>query len=231
MAAEGGVACAREAWAEAQVGRGAAWRGGRIGTVQAITVGFAQAQNRPSPAARLATRLRLPVVVVLGLKDVFARPLRAGVTVAALALTVITLTFSIGMEATIDDMINHPERWGSPFDLVVDPRGAAASDLEQALADNPDVARIVLRETLQGLGPGGEIVLRQIVPLVDAVEQFVATQGQGSVPPGTPVRAAILAIASALLVRSAAGALREPLWRDDDDHARALGRALFLGGP
>jgi AcrR family transcriptional regulator len=98
------------------------------------------------------------------------------------------------------------------------------------VADNPDVARIVLRETLHGLGPGAAIVLRQIVPLVDAVEIFVVTQGKGSISAGLPARAAILAIASALIVRSAAGPLRQPLWGDDDDHADALGRALFLGG-
>jgi AcrR family transcriptional regulator len=108
---------------------------------------------------------------------------------------------------------------------------ATVANYARFVADNPDVARIVLRETVHGVGPGGDIVLRQLVPLVDAVEHFVDTQGQGSVPEGTPVRAAILTIASALLVRSAAGALREPLWRDDDDHAQALGRALFLGGP
>jgi hypothetical protein len=87
----------------------------------------------------------------------------------------------------------------------------------------------VLRETLHGLGPGAEIVLRQIVPIVDAVEDFVRTQGN---PPAhvPPVRAAILALASALIVRSAAAGLREPLWRDEHDHAHALGRALFLGG-
>ena len=93
---------------------------------------------------------------------------------------------------------------------------------------NENVARIVLRETLHGLGPGGEIVLRYIVPIVDAVEHFVRTQGRGK--GGPDVRAAILALASALLVRSAAGTLRAPLWRDDRDHAEALGRALFLGG-
>ena len=97
------------------------------------------------------------------------------------------------------------------------------------VADHPNVARIVLRETLHGLGPGAEIVLRQIVPIVDAVEDFIRTQGQrASNTP--PVRAAILALASALLVRSAASGLREPLWRDESDHAAALGRALFLGG-
>jgi AcrR family transcriptional regulator len=97
------------------------------------------------------------------------------------------------------------------------------------VADHPNVARIVLRETLHGLGPGAEIVLRQIVPIVDAVEDFVRTRGKAptNVP---PVRAAILALASALIVRSAASGLREPLWRDEADHADALGRALFLGG-
>ncbi len=95
--------------------------------------------------------------------------------------------------------------------------------------DNPNVARLVLRETLHGLGPGGEIVLRQVVPIVDAVEHFVHTEGGRRDGRNPTVRAAILTLATALLVRSAAGTLRDPLWRDENHHAEALGRALFLG--
>lgn len=105
---------------------------------------------------------------------------------------------------------------------------ATVAGYARFVADHPNVARIVLRETLHGLGPGGEIVLQQIVPILDAVEDFIRTQGKP--PTHVPVRAAILTLASALIVRSAAGGLREPLWRDEDDHAHALGRALFLGG-
>ena len=54
-----------------------AWRGGRIATVLAIRSGFARVHSKPSLPARVAARFHLPPVLVLGLKDLFARPLRA----------------------------------------------------------------------------------------------------------------------------------------------------------
>jgi len=91
----------------------------------------------------------------------------------------------------------------------------------------PDVARIVLREVLDGTGPGAAILLEQVVPLVDLVERFVCAQGQGIVRAGLPVRAALLQIVTDGLVRVAAGELRGPLW-GPGDHARALAERLLL---
>lgn len=91
----------------------------------------------------------------------------------------------------------------------------------------PDVARIVLRELVDGVGPGAEILLHQVAPLVDLVERFVRVQGQGIVRADLPVRAAILQITTDGLVRAAAGPLRTPLW-GPGDHARALAERLLL---
>src|SRR5262249_38540220 len=102
-----------------------ALRAARIGTIEATTTGFAPASRGGSRLAGIASRLRFPVVVVLGLKDAFVRPLRAWVTIAALVLTVVTLTFSLGMEATLGDILHHPERWGSPYDLLIRRNGAS----------------------------------------------------------------------------------------------------------
>jgi putative ABC transport system permease protein len=43
------------------------------------------------------------------------------------------------MDATIRDIVEHPERWGQPFELTVEPRGASASEIEAALNANPEV--------------------------------------------------------------------------------------------
>lgn len=91
----------------------------------------------------------------------------------------------------------------------------------------PAVARIVLRELLDGGGPGAEILLHQVAPLVDLVERFVRVSGHGFVRRDVPVRAAILQIAADALVRAAAGVFRTPLW-GEGDHARALGERLLL---
>lgn len=91
----------------------------------------------------------------------------------------------------------------------------------------PDVARIVLRELVDGAGPGAEILLHQVAPLVDLVERFVRSEGRGIVRAELPVRAAILQIATDGMVRAAAGELRVPLW-GPGDHCRALAEQLLL---
>ena len=96
-----------------------AWRGGRIGTVQAITVGFARVRSKSSRLARLAAWLHLPPVVVVGVKDAFARPLRALLTIAGLALTVLTVTFSLGMETSIQVFSRDPALRGIPYDMAI----------------------------------------------------------------------------------------------------------------
>jgi AcrR family transcriptional regulator len=98
------------------------------------------------------------------------------------------------------------------------------------VATEPAVARIVLRELLEGTGPGARILVEQVAPLVDTVERFVRIQGQGSIKKGVPVRAAIMQISGDVLLRAAAGPLREPLW-GTDDHAQVLAEALMLDLP
>ncbi len=95
------------------------------------------------------------------------------------------------------------------------------------VAGDPDVARIVLRELLDGTGPGAEILMHQIAPVVAQVERFVYAEGRAHIPSGVPVRAAIMQVATDVLVRAAAGPLRIPLW-GDGDHTLALLEQLLL---
>lgn len=95
------------------------------------------------------------------------------------------------------------------------------------LDGDPAVASIVLREFLDGAGPGRDILRREVCAVLDAVERFVDSEGAGSVKDGLAIRAAIVQIASDALMRAAAGDLRKPLW-GRGDHARALARALIL---
>lgn len=118
------------------------------------------------------------------------------------------------------------EAMTGPADFVARLRAVHARYSEFVTGD-PDVARIVLRELLDGTGPGAEILLRQIAPVVAQVERFVHEQGRAFVPPGVPVRAAIMQVSSDVLVRAAAGPLRIPLW-GDGDHTLALLEQLLV---
>jgi AcrR family transcriptional regulator len=96
------------------------------------------------------------------------------------------------------------------------------------LEKEPGVARIILREFLDQDGPGSALLVGQVAPLLDAVEQFIVSAGSDQIQPGLPIRAAIMQTATDVLLRSAAGALREPLW-GPQDFAAELTRRLFLG--
>jgi hypothetical protein len=94
----------------------------------------------------------------------------------------------------------------------------------------PQLARLVLRELLDGHGPGHELLVRQLVPLLDVVERFVREHGGAAVRPDVPVRAAVLQVGSDALLRAAAGPLRQPLW-GACDHSQTLARLLLLRDP
>jgi len=95
------------------------------------------------------------------------------------------------------------------------------------LADNPAHAQILVRELVDARGPGREILRGEVAPLLDLVERFLLVEGAALLRPGLPVRAAILQVASAIILRSASGALQEPLW-GPIDHARVLARLLLF---
>ncbi|HEY0134556.1 MAG TPA: TetR family transcriptional regulator [Nannocystis sp.] len=96
------------------------------------------------------------------------------------------------------------------------------------LAEHPAHAQILVRELIDPDGPGREILLGEVVPLLNVLERFVGVEGHGVVRPDLPVRAAILQCASGIVLRSAAGALQGPLW-GPVDHAGVLARVLFFG--
>ncbi len=93
----------------------------------------------------------------------------------------------------------------------------------------PAVAGLVLRELLDGQGPGRPLLLHEVAPLLDVMESFLH-HGEGR-PEGdrSMLRAAILQVVTGSMVRAASGLLREPLW-GRTDHTPALVKALFLGG-
>ena len=117
------------------------------------------------------------------------------------------------------------------LDAVV---GAFSSFLDA----RPTLAPIIIRELIddhdhdgdpsrRGGGPGRAIVLERVAPLLDMVEGFIRNGGSTLLRPDLPIRAAVVQIAGDLLLRSAAGSLREPLWGAGDD-AKRLARSLFF---
>jgi AcrR family transcriptional regulator len=115
-------------------------------------------------------------------------------------------------------------------DATFDRRVAGLVDSFVAFLEaHPSVAPLLLREAIDGRGPGRQILLDEVVPLLGRIEAFVAHAGVGVVREGLPVREAILQAAAALLLRSAVGPALAPLW-NGEDHAKSLTLTLFLEG-
>lgn len=91
----------------------------------------------------------------------------------------------------------------------------------------PTLAPVLLRDMLDGHGPGRAILMRQVVPLLDVVERFLRNEGGDKLRPGLPLRAALMRVVADILLRSAAGDFRQPMW-GPTDHAWELTEILLF---
>ncbi len=80
------------------------------------------------------------------------------------------------------------------------------------MQSRPAAARILLREVLDGQGPGREIIVRQGGPILSLVEAYIRSEAGSRLPADFPVRASLMQAVCNLLVWSSAGPLRVPLW-------------------
>lgn len=98
---------------------GSAYRGARANVVKAIAVG-AEAPRRKSPwAIRLAVRLGLPIPLILGLNDVFARPFRSFMTGLNLTLGVVGIVFGLTLSETLRTYETDPSLLGIVYHATV----------------------------------------------------------------------------------------------------------------
>ena len=144
-------------------------RAGRLNTVEALAIGRANARGKASRAARAAAALRLPATMRLGVKDAFAGRARAILSVAALAMMVITLVAALSMEATYGKVIGDPALRAKPWDIRVD---AGQLDPAQALAAVREVptTRVTTISGLTATGPNGHEV--NVRALGDGFQHF-----------------------------------------------------------
>jgi putative ABC transport system permease protein len=118
---------------------GSAHRGARANIVKAIAVGAEAPQQKPFWLVTLATRLGLPMVLVLGLNDVFARPFRSFLTGLNLTLGVIGIVFSLTLNETLDTYRNNPALLGIAHDGVVTRNEMSDSKTQRLLRRASDV--------------------------------------------------------------------------------------------
>ncbi|MGE3074649.1 MAG: FtsX-like permease family protein [Dehalococcoidia bacterium] len=163
-----------------------AWRASRVSAVRAIVFGSGSVSNRPSRVARTASRFGLPAWTLVGIKNAFDRPLRSWLTVCALVLSVVTLTFVVTSEWTIRQLLSNPALIGEPFELAVESPNTAA--LEAAIQADPSVETYFQRNTM-AITPDGkddEVNLAALGPGYEKVD-WVVRKGRMFSAPGEAV--------------------------------------------
>src|SRR5690606_30619560 len=99
-------------------------RAGRTRIVDAIASSPRQTAGSASLVARAANALRLPQVVVVGVKDIFSRPLRSWLTIAAISVAVATLMMTVSLRHSLQLIVDEPALIGSsPYELGATPLG------------------------------------------------------------------------------------------------------------
>ena len=135
---------------------GSAYRGARTNTIKAITTGAEPPRRRPSRTAHLAGQLGLPVTLVLGIHDTFARPLRSFLTGANLALGVMGIVFGLTLNETLNTYRSDPSLVGIVYDGMLTREDTSDSKTRHMLAKAPGVEAFFSETIVDAETAGGE---------------------------------------------------------------------------
>ena len=156
-----------------------AWRAGRLPPVVALQPTRSTAR-RASRAARVARSLRLPVSATLGAKDAYVQRVRAGLTVASLALAAAMVVAVLAFETTMDRLAADPALQGQPWDMAVFTDSMPSGRVDRLLATVPGVDVVGHRFHVLVMAGGAELEGR-VIDGPPAAFEF-------AVPDGRPVR-------------------------------------------
>lgn len=140
-----------------------AWRASRLSTLRALAPAITAEGSRPSMPARIAARLRMPPLIVIAIKDAFSRPLRAALTIGALTLAVMTITFALAIDSTLVAARDDPGLLGGPpFELQAVPRTMSDDDAEDLINGHPEVEAYVKWAWLEADIPGRDLHINML---------------------------------------------------------------------
>jgi ABC-type antimicrobial peptide transport system permease subunit len=121
---------------------GAAYKGAKANIIRAIATGAEAPPKKPFWAVTWAAKLSLPAVFVLGLNDVFARPLRSFMTGLNLTLGVIGIVFGLTLNQTIEAYLLNPALFGISYDAVVSREETSDGRTKHLLEHAPGVEAV-----------------------------------------------------------------------------------------
>ncbi|MFI7445457.1 FtsX-like permease family protein [Nonomuraea indica] len=129
-----------------------AWRGGRTPPIPAAPA--VPPRGHLSRLARLALLVRLPPALILGTRDAFTRRVPAFLTVFGLAVPMMMITIGLGVWATLDNFLSHPEQVGQHAALHVRAGKLEPAQAERLVRRDPGVLAVYPGAEVNALAPG-----------------------------------------------------------------------------
>jgi len=97
------------------------------------------------------------------------------------------------------------------------------------LREHPAAARLIVRELIAKDGPGRALFVERVVPLLELVERWIASEGAPLLHADLPIRHALMHVAGEVLLRHAAVQVSAPLWGPTPaDQGWLIAARLFL---
>ena len=131
-----------------------AWRGSRREMTQTLRPAQHPIATAPSWSGRISARLRLPLPVRLGLKDLSTHPVRELLTACSIALIVSTLVIAVSAERTLAGYRNGAIWAANPPELRVDTGSEQPETTARIIAATAGIATSynerVIRATING---------------------------------------------------------------------------------
>jgi putative ABC transport system permease protein len=118
----------------------AAYRGASANIIKSMAVGAEAPRKKYSWGIRLATRMGLPIVFVMGMNDLFAKPFRSLMTGFNLVLGVVGIVFGLTLNDTLDTYRAKPALMGIVQDAMVTRRRTSDRKTRHLLREAPGVA-------------------------------------------------------------------------------------------
>ncbi|MFL7792791.1 MAG: ABC transporter permease, partial [Anaerolineae bacterium] len=135
---------------------GAAYRGARANIIRAIAIGAEPPRKRSPWGVRLAARLGLPIVVIMGIGDIFAKPFRSFMTGLNLTLGVIGIVFSLTLNETLAAYKTDPSLLGIAYDAVVTRESTSDQKTRHLLGRAPGVEAFYAEYVAEVKTPAGQ---------------------------------------------------------------------------
>ena len=160
-----------------------AWRAGRMPVQAALALGRGATSARASRVARLARRLRLPVVVGVGAKDAFAQRGRTILTVSSLALAAALVATAMGFEATMDRLASDPAMRAQPYELRVQ-SSLPPAEVDRLLARRGEVTAVARVREIVMTGRGRTEIHARVLDGPLRSFPYAIRDGRGARAPG-----------------------------------------------